>query len=176
MYAIIDIDDTIANTITVWIRRYNRKYKDKLKINQIEDWNLAQYTICGDKIYDFLKSKTLYNYVKPLPFALDGVNSLRNLGFSIVYATGGTPKGSVYKYEWLKNNGFWNKNDHYIQTASKFLIRGEILIDDNWDNINNFIGSMKLLIDAPWNKKYNYKNRIFGWKDILKTVEEYKNG
>ena len=56
MYALIDIDDTIADTIKVWIRRYNQKYKDKLKIKQIKDWNLVQYTVpeCGDKIYEFL--------------------------------------------------------------------------------------------------------------------------
>lgn len=177
MYALIDIDDTLANTIKVWIRRYNSKYKDRLKVKQILDWNLAQYTVpeCGNKIYDFLKSKTIYNYVKPLPYASEGLQKFRDLNFKIVFITGGTPEISVYKYKWLKDNGFWKSGDHYIQTASKYLIRGDILIDDNFENVSKFLG-YSLLIDAPWNLKYSFKNRMNGWKQIIENIDKYLEG
>lgn len=175
MYALIDIDDTLSDTIKVWIRRYNAKYKDHLKVNQILDWNLAQYTVCGDKIYDFLKSKSLYNYVKPLPYALEGLEKFRTLKFNIVFVTGGTPEASVYKYKWLKDNGFWKNGDHYVQTASKYLIRGDILIDDNYENVSKFLG-YSLLINAPWNLKYEYKNRMNGWKEIIENIDKFMEG
>jgi len=176
MYVLLDIDDTLCNTIDIWLRRYRNKYKHKLYPKDIKDWNLVQYTVpeCGTKIYDFLKSKTLYNYVKPLPRALEGVNILRNLGFEIVYITGGQPEDSVYKFKWLKNNNFWKDKDHYIQTHSKFLVRGDLFIDDNYNNIISHKTTYNLLFNAPWNLKYEYKNRVSGWEEIIDTIDEYK--
>jgi 5'-nucleotidase len=177
MRVIIDIDDTICNTIDVWLKRYRQKYKHNLQTKDLHEWDLLQYVVpeCGNKIYDFLKSKTLYNHIKPLPYALDGVNALRDLGFEIIYVTGGSPEGSVYKHKWLIDNGFWNEKDHYIQTVSKFLIQSDLMIEDNYENITNSNASFKILIDAPWNQKYQFYNRVSGWKDITDMINEYMN-
>jgi 5'(3')-deoxyribonucleotidase len=174
LLTIIDIDDTICNTVPVWIRKYNRKYNDKLKISQIQDWNLAKYTVpeCGDKIYDILEQGNLYKFVKQIPYALEGITKLRSLGANIIYATGGSPKASVHKYEWLKENGFFHGNDHYIQTVSKHLIKGDLMIDDNYSNIIKFQG-YGLLFNQPWNLKYTYGNRTDGWKSIINDINKY---
>ena len=173
LIALLDIDDTICDTVDVWLRRYRNKYKHKLYPEDITDWNLTKFVVpeCGNKIYDLLKSKTLYNYIKPLPYALDGVNKLRSIGFRIAYVTGGLPIHSVYKYDWLKNYDFWQKGDAYIQTAHKELILGNILIDDNADNCNLFTG-FSILIDKPWNHYVNHPNRYAGWQEIIRDIDE----
>ena len=172
-YVIIDIDDVLAATVPEWLKRYNRKYKDSLKMSYVRDWNISKYTVpeCGDKIYDLLESKTFYNKVKPLPNALEGVGKLRELGFPIV--TGGKPEYSTYKFKWLQKHNFWNQNDHYVQTSSKHLIKGVLMIDDNYDNICN-TSAFGLLMDAPWNSKFEFKNRVMGWHEIIQNIDEYK--
>ncbi len=175
MYALIDIDDTIADLITVWLRRYNRKYKDNLKKESLTDWNLALFTKpeCGNRIFEFIESPNLYNYIKPMPLALDGISALRNLGFEIVYNTYSTNGAAGSKFRWLQKHGFWKKEDHYIETKSKFLIKGDLMIDDGWHNIEKFAG-FSLLIDQPWNRKFNHPNRMYDWKDIIENINKYR--
>jgi 5'(3')-deoxyribonucleotidase len=174
LFALIDIDDTICDTVPVWIRKYNKKYKDHLKVKNIQEWDLAQYTVpeCGIKIYDILEQGNLYKFTKPIPLALDGINALRSLDFEIAYITAGSPKASVNKYRWLKDHNFWNIKDHYVQTHSKHLIKGDLMIDDNYNNIINFSGK-GLLFNQPWNLKYTYGNRINGWKPIIDDIHKY---
>ena len=174
LIALIDIDDTICDTVPIWIRRYNRKYKDHLKVKDIQEWDLAQYTVpeCGMKIYDILEQGNLYKFAKPIPLALDGVMALRSIGFEIAYSTAGNPKASVYKYQWLKDHDFWHSKDHYIQTASKHLIKGDLMIDDNYNNIINFYGH-GILYGQPWNSRYTYSNRVDNWKPIIDNVHQY---
>jgi len=178
MYAVFDIDDVLANTVPAWLKKYLKKYNHNLKKEDILDWDIAKYTVpeCGNNIYNFLNSKTFYNSVKPIPLALKGVNTFRELGLEIVYATGGSPKASVYKFDWLQKNGFWQKQDHYVQTSSKFLLRGEILIDDNYDNVAMFNkhSGYGLLYNAPWNSQCEYPNRVSGWKEIMETIDRYQ--
>jgi len=176
LIALLDIDDVLADTVPAWLKLYNRKYKQKLRKEDILDWNIAKYTVpeCGDKIYDLLKSKSLYKQIKPLPDALEGVNLLRNTGFTIVYATGGKPEYSAYKQEWLINNGFFQREDRYIQTASKHLIRSHLIIDDNYDNICKS-QAFGLLFNCPWNQQYDFKNRMMGWNEIIKVIKDYKD-
>lgn len=178
MRVIIDVDDVLADLITVWVRRYNKKYHDNLKVKNITDWNIAKFTKaeCGDKIYEFIESPHLYNYIKPLPYALEGVNEIRDLGFEIVYATHSTVGAAGRKYLWLKQHGFWNEKDHYVETKSKHILNGNLMIDDNYSNIEKFIANTSgfgLLMTRPWNKKYAYSSRVNGWKDILDSIGEY---
>ena len=177
LIALLDIDDTIADLMSVWLRRYNHKYQDNLKRESIVSWNMAQYTLpnCQSKVYELLKSKTLYNTVKPLPNALDGVNLLRDLRFTIVYVTAGAAGGEGAKLNWLKKHGFWQEErDHFIQTHSKHLIKGDLIIDDKFENVVNS-DAFGLLFDQPWNSQHEYKNRMMGWNQIIGVVKNYKD-
>ena len=118
-----------------------------------------------------MNSKTLYNYVKPIPYALEGISKLRSIGFEIAYVTAGRPEHSVYKLKWLKDNNFWQKGDHYINTFSKNLICGMLFIDDNYSNIINSNSSCNLLMSKPWNLRYEYKNRFNNWQDIIRDID-----
>ena len=172
MIALIDIDDVLSDTINTWLKRYRSKFKHKLYPEDILSWDLTEYVVpeCGNKIYDLLKSRTLYDHIKPLPHALDGVNRLRSIGFGIAYVTGGLPEHSVHKYKWLKDHEFWQKGDHYIQTNSKFLISGNILIDDNGKNCMEFNG-MSILMNKSWNKNFNHPNRFNNWSEIIADID-----
>lgn len=173
-YVLIDIDDTIGDLVSVWINRYNRKYNDNLIKENITDWNIANFVKpeCGEKIYDFIKTPSIYKRVNPIPLSKEGVSELRQY-FDIIFTTSTPHPIQGIKYLWLKEHEFWNEKDHYVETSSKFLIKGSLIIDDNWENILKFSG-FGLLFDQPWNKKFKHPNRIHGWEEILDNINKFK--
>jgi len=175
MYALVDIDDVVANLVEIWLAIYNLKYNDVLIKDQITDWDLTKFIKQNHskRFYKIIESPKLYEHVQPIKYALDGVNTLRDIGFEIIYATHSTNGGSGSKYKWLQKHNFWNEKDHYVETKDKFLIRGDLMIDDGWHNIDRFDG-FTILFDEPWNRNRYHKNRMFGWTDILLQIEKYK--
>jgi 5'(3')-deoxyribonucleotidase len=160
-----------------WLRRYNRKYKHNLKKEDILEWDLSKSALpeCGNKIYEFIENPKLYDKVEPIPYALEGINALRNLGFEIIYATYSTIGVSGRKIFWLKDHGFWNEKDHYAEIKDKFLLSASVIIDDNPVNVQKFQGYLPILFSAPWNKNFVWKYRINSWKEIIDKIEEYKS-
>lgn len=176
MYVIFDLHDTIAQFIESWLKSYNYKWKDNLKKEQITDWDLKKFVKqeCGSQVYDLLKYPKIYKRMNSVPYAFETVNAFRNLGFEIVYGTACENSVIDANFEWLKEYGFWKNNDHLIVTTSKNLIRGDILFDDGWHNVENFPG-FKVLIGQPWNQNINFKNRINSFKEILDDIDKYKD-
>lgn len=174
IYALIDVDGVIADLLTVWLNKYNKKYDDNLSYNDIIDWDLMQFVKpeCGKNIFTFLDNPRMYKYVKPIPLALEGINDLRNY-MRIVYTTATPYKVGGIKYWWLSENGFWNEKDYYIETHSKFLINGDLLIDDGFHNVQKF-PKLSLLFDQPWNQKYHHPRRIHGWEEILDNMNKFR--
>ena len=175
-YAKVDIDGVVADLHDEWLKRYRRKYKHKLYKKDITDWYIHQFVIpeCNTKIYDIAKNPKIYDRVKPIPNALEGVQALRDLGFTIVFTTACFEGQAGRKFTWLKENNLWNEKDHYVETNSKHLIVGDLLIEDAYHNAMDS-NCYSLLITQPWNVKYDYPNRMNDWTEIISVIEEYRS-
>ena len=131
----IDIDGFLADLHTVWLRRYNDKYNDQLRVRDIKDWNIHQFTLpeCGTSMYEFIEDPTIYDDVQPLMGSLSFVNTLYNHpSIRTVYATSATVGTMGRKYKWLKDNGF-SKHIEKIECA-KNLIFDKIGITNGKDS------------------------------------------
>ena len=167
MIIAVDIDDTCANLSDTWLGRYNHDYNDNLKRKDITEWAVHKFVKpeCGEKIYDYLKDPTLYNFVNPIKDSLEGVNLLRKFG-RVIFITAPTLEVMGRKYYWLKEHGYIDTLDDYIETKEKYLIKYDFIIDDRFDNIkhsnNNYVDSQ------PWNTMYNHPKRINNWRQFIK--------
>ena len=175
LYAKVDIDGTIAQLLKAWLKVYRRKWKHKLYEKDIIDWNTHLFVLpeCGKKVYDIVKNPKIYDKVEPVPYALEGVQALRDLGFIIVYTTACFEGQAGRKYKWLQEHGFWNEKDHYVETNSKHLIIGDLLIDDAYHNVIDS-NCYSLLLTQPYNIKYDFPNRMKDWTEITNIIEEYR--
>lgn len=166
----LDIDDVVLNLMPQWIKRYNLDYNDKLSTKDITDWSTHLFVKpeCGKKIYDYIRKPEVFLESKPIEGALDGVKWLREKGFRVIFVTASNINGS--KETWLKKNGFWETENDFYQAYDKSLIRANALLDDKIDNVVNFKHGQSYLFTQPWNKAFNYKNRINSWGDFLKEI------
>jgi len=166
----VDVDDVIISFVPILIALHNRDYNNKLKINQITDWNLLKFVDkqCGKNIYNYIESPDIYNEAKPIKDSLWGVNSLRSLGYRVIYVTVNNYGNA--KYKWLLKYGYMDTGKDFVVAEDKSLVKANMLLDDNFQNIKGFENE-GWLMTYPWNIKYQYKNRVKNWKDFIRRIE-----
>lgn len=177
MILAIDVDGVTADLHATWIRRYNQDYGDILQYDEIGNWRIqdAVKPECGDKIYDYIKDPTIYNDVKPIKGALEGVTSLRNMGHRIVFASACLMGTADSKWMWLNKHGFLHSNlDHgtdpdWLAANDKTLVRTDILLDDKFENVASFPG-IGVLFTQPWNRNKNWYLRVNSWQGFVNTI------
>lgn len=170
----LDVDDVIADLVTEWVRLYNLDHDDDLVLDDIQHWNIANYVKpeVGQKIFDYLLTPGLYDNVQEIPGALTGVETLRNAGFSIVFATASY---SESKLEWLYQHRLLQSRDEIIFLSDKSLVRADIIVDDRYETIQKFPGHA-ILFSRPWNYTANWSWRANNWNDVIRLVNEFAAG
>jgi 5'(3')-deoxyribonucleotidase len=168
----IDVDDVCADLNTEWLRRYNKDFNDDLTKDKITEWDISSFVKpeCGKYIFEYLDDLSLYNYVLPIPDALNGINALKIMGHRIIFVTTPTIKSVGRKFLWLLDNLFIFDMKDYLEVTDKSLVRADMIIDDRYENVKKFNGS-GILFTKPWNLKYNYTPRVKDWNGIVKLIE-----
>jgi 5'(3')-deoxyribonucleotidase len=170
---LVDVDGTVALTHDQWFKRYNAEWSDDLTYEEITDWEVHSFVkeSCGKSIYKYLDDPTLYDEVQPYPGSIEGVEKLRNYGFRVVFLSSGVHPGKI---KFLRKFDFIGKGDSdFVIAHDKSLIKGFILIDDGWHNIQAFNGP-GILLDAPHNRKVDYNFRAMDWDHVVKLVGTFE--
>lgn len=178
MLVLVDVDGVCADLHTEWLRRYNRKYNDRLAYTDVKSWGIHEYVKpeCGKKIFDILEEPDLYACTPIISGALEGVKALRDWGHRVVFVTAyfNTPK-----VEWLHNNGFlveypyndgrWNTCTDVAMLNDKQLLAhcADAIIDDRPENLTGF--KNPILFNQPWNQDYKGE-RAYGWGGVLQCL------
>lgn len=165
MIILLDVDDVIADLVPAWLKQYNYLYMDDLKIEQITGWDIASYTkpeCSREKFFGILEDGSIYENVRPIQGAQYGIQELQKK-HDVYFVTAGYYKT---KREWLKGYGLLMDDTEFIVCYDKNLIRGDILIDDRFDNIEKFPGK-GILFTRPWNEKFRWPYIADTWVQIL---------
>jgi 5'(3')-deoxyribonucleotidase len=164
----IDVDEVCAELVDVWIEKYNKDYSDNLTKFNLSHWGIHNIIKpeCGNKIYDYIEDGSIYDEVKPVEGSLWGIESLKSMGYRIIYATTSPLLSAGKKFTWLKDNGFIKKEEDYIELKDKSLLRSDYLIDDNEQNIRSFLG-IGYIFTRPWNINYKGLHRVNNWAEIV---------
>jgi 5'(3')-deoxyribonucleotidase len=154
---LVDVDDVVADLVPAWLADYNRAYSDILTPEDIKSWDMTDWVSgeCGAKIYEFLNDHTIYDRIVPVPGAHMGVTRLRAMGHRVVFVTSASALNTGLKLTWLIKHGFltgqpWAQHD-FVAAHDKYLVRGDVIIDDRIENVTQFPGG-KIIFDRPWNR------------------------
>lgn len=172
---LLDVDDTILDLSKTWLKWYNHDYDDDLTKEEVKTWAIGDYTKIGDKFYDYLKYRNLYEHVDPVENALEGVNFLRSFPKArIVYCTHvmGHPG---QKYDRLKQLGLLLDGDGYFEGFSnsgidKNFINADVLIDDGPKHILKS-NKIAMCFTQPWNMSLEGQFRVSGWIEFMEIFK-----
>ena len=165
----IDVDDTSLALMPEWLKRSNNKYGGNYTPDQITQWEISKLVSYGNKIFEFLSDEDLYDNIDPVEGALEGITKLKDMGHRVVFITAGMHKG---KYLRLKQLGFLDREEDYIEARDKSLILTDILVDDRPFNLWQFKGKYTILFEKPaWSKDEDIEYRAKDWKEVVKIVK-----
>ncbi len=185
----VDVDDTVADLLTPWLRRYNERFPDEAVYKTPEDvgsWNLvdAMPEHHRDPFWAML-DPSIYNRdeVQPIPGALEAVQRLRTMG-RVVFVTScvGFTASVNAKFHWLVRHGFLpdakrhGGQQDFVPMIDKSLIKANFLIDDGPHNIQRFQGGLRedgragILIEHPHN--WSQRSGMFTVPHISVAADE----
>lgn len=168
-----DIDDTVADGMSVFIPEQNKFFKTNIKIEEIGQAlvNYKIYEIYNttpeifDKyIYD--SGPFLLPTLKPIKGFVDLVNKLYNEGHIIYFVTARPEENTKeLTLNWLKSNGFKFHGVYHSKTKVEICkkLGIQVFIDDHPIIINNLnkAGIVCILADVPKNKYIEVDNDIY---------------
>lgn len=184
MIILVDIDGVVADTQQRWLNLYNAEYVDSLCVEDIREWQVHRFTKpeCGARIYDYLRMPDLYDEVLPVDGAVLGLSRIRQMGHTVRYVSAGFYNGKV---KWLHDNAFlvdyphgtdaWEATRDVVLTADKSMIRGDILVDDRYDNVAEFPGH-GILFNRPWNAAEPWASRADNWEEVVVKIRRMGDG
>lgn len=157
---------------------YNAEFGDTLTPNDITEYDVAKCVKpeAAKKIYQYLysRSEEMYRAAPVIQDAQEGVETLRQNGFRVVYATA-TLSGHIWraKLNWLIEHGFLpekRSQPDYIACSDKSLVRSTATIDDSVKNVlacNDAAGN-GMLFAQPWNAGLQAGSLVrWSWKSII---------
>jgi 5'(3')-deoxyribonucleotidase len=168
----IDMDDTVADTLSRHIEWYQQRFNVTLKKEDLH----------GYKIYDVVPKENLEcvrnfphdpEFFKDLPVFDNAISVIRELSnkYEIYFASAAMeyPSSFTPKYKWLKHHFPFISDMNYIFCGYKGMLNCDYLIDDSSRHIDAFSGE-GLLYDAVHNKNEKGYDRVFSWEEIRRKL------
>lgn len=185
---LFDMDDVLADLGTDWLNVYNEYYQDNLTPSHLTSWDTSNIVKaeCGDNIYKLLKEEGLFSDLKPTEYSQDVMSNLIDNNFE-VFLVSDSPKGYSYfdgvatkgnpaddKRAWAKKHFPFIKEKNIIFTSEKYLVQGNILVDDKPQTYHLFkkINRNILLMDRPYNRDIVSDSRVLNMKEVEKRIKE----
>lgn len=175
---LIDFDDTVTNFLEEVIIEYNRLYGTNHSINEVTEWVIPSSFEYG--LFSVLEKTDILATITPKLDSVEYINKWINEGYDVFIVSDCCNCSKSYgeKLEWLKT--YIPKFDlsHFIPCKEKYIISGDVLIDDNLDNLNKWSlhnpYGMDLLMTAQHNKQIKDERRINSFEeadDLIKTMQ-----
>lgn len=174
---LLDLDDTISCFLPNIIKEYNKIYGTNHMVEDITEWEIPSYI--QPSLWTVFDKSNILEYMPLKPRALEIIKKWSKMNIEVVIVTGIEKNTNGYKdkLKWLKNVGLEPYITDLIPTKNKYLVRGDILIDDNKEYLDKWKEynpqGVAILMTAQHNKgKYPTQFRVNDWDEIDYVVDK----
>lgn len=174
----VDIDDVVCNLQEAVIELFNKRYVANYKIEDFTEFDIMNILPTQDAIVmrDMYGESGLYNSVKPMPGAQKALEKLINLGHQVYLVTAAIPKTYGEKVAFIQRFFPYIDESHIICMKHKWLLKADIMIEDNLQTLLEKPHYHRILMNKPWNKSdkdwlYDV-NRCNNWNEILEVINQ----
>lgn len=170
---LFDMDDVITNFLGSVIDIYNARKGTNFTVEQVRSWDLSEDF--DDDIFSIFKEDGFFLQLKEKNGSTKVLKDLIESTRYDIYVI--TACNSVHelleKVEWFQNFIPNFNLDRLISCKEKYIIRGDIIIDDKIDNLIECKPFMEcILYDMPHNRNCHEFTRIHNLQELLPILEE----
>ena len=155
---LVDLDDVLNDLLECWVELLNQRYNLNAKAEDSKIWNVQGIfpTLTEEEVYRIIYEEEVWGMLSPRPGSVETLKAMIDDGHDVVIVTASTYETLPLKMDWLFATFPFLIWENVIITRRKQLIKGDVLIDDGFHNLEG--GSyFKILIDAPYNREYDAK-------------------
>ena len=174
----VDVDSIVNNLIERLIEFYNKKYNSALKLDDFTDYDFFKCFAYDDaqNLMDIFDEKKLWDSLSPRKGSQRGIKHFVDKGYEVYFATATMPVTFPWKVEWLKKYFGIVPEKNIICINNKGLLRADVLIDDNMDNLLSAQHYDRICLDYPWNRNVHDEvysiYRAHNWDEIVDAVDK----
>ncbi|QCX38949.1 5'(3')-deoxyribonucleotidase [Aureibaculum algae] len=172
MTIFVDMDDVIADTYGKHIELYNKEHEKELSVNQISSGEVWQNVpeIHVESIRAHVVMPGFFRDLDVIEHSQEVMKALYDK-HEVYIATAATqfPSSLKEKSDWLDEHFPFITWQHRIMCGHKFILKGDLLIDDRTYNLEKFDGDT-LLFNSPHNSHDNGFTRVASWLEIAERL------
>lgn len=178
MILCVDLDNTLNNLQEVVINAFNNMYNASYTMNHIKTYNISECLPKEDAINmtELYYKHGLYDMVMPLTGAQNILQKIKNMGHEIYIVTHSVPSIFEEKVNWIKYYFPFIDESHIVSMQNKWMMKCDVMIEDNLDNLLGGHHYERILLDYPWNKGAHDEiygiYRAYNWNDILNAINQ----
>lgn len=178
MIIVCDVDEVLNNLMDVTLKTYNKEYAANYTINDLTAYNFEN---CFDqstahRIKNIFDNPSIWDKVKPIHGAQDGLQKLINAGHQVYLATDHNPATYKEKVEWIRRFFPYIESSKIMCIKDKWIINADVMIEDCLSTLLAKTHYHRIIVDRPWNQStkdwvYNI-HRCSNWNNIVDVVNK----
>ncbi|WP_190279474.1 5' nucleotidase, NT5C type [Ornithinibacillus gellani] len=181
----VDMDDTLNDFAKTYWKNYNEMYGEQVDFQTVNNWNLQQFVRPDVDAYGLLRHPGLFRHLPLRDYAVEFMQHMYDR-YEVYIVTDSPPgtshcdaAGAAYsnpaddKRKWLAEHFPFLPQDRVIICAHKWMIAGDVLVDDKPATFEKFteLGKKCILMDMPYNQHIDTKWRAHNLREAEQMVE-----
>lgn len=162
MIIAIDCDNVLNNLQETIINIFNERYGASYTMDDFKKYNISECINKEDaiKMLALYSEPGIYDSVYPLSDAQTVVQKLIRMGHEVYVVTDSPVSIFEEKVHWIKYYFPDIDDAHIICMKHKWLLKCDIMIDDNMDNLLGGYHYDRVCVDCPWNR--HMRDEVYG--------------
>ena len=172
MVIFVDMDDVIADTYGKHIDMYNEEFNEFLSLANIQSGEVWQNVpeMRQDSIRRHARTDGFFRDLQPIKDSIEVMKELcQKHEVFIASAAMQFPNSLREKSDWLDQYYPFITWQYRILCGHKYMLNGDLLIDDRSLNLDKFDGDT-LLFTSPHNVHENSHKRVNNWQEVAKKL------
>lgn len=183
MTTAIDIDNTLASTVTRLISLMNEKFKRRWAMQHVKSYSIEESlgltTVQREYMCQLFHDPAFYRGLRPIYKAVEGVQRISDTD-DIFYVSSRPRSTADATMEWLSDNNFpVGLVEVGLQDKASAIAveRCEALVEDCGEQalqVATLLSIPVYLFDCPWNRQFKDPSltRVHGWQEIIAMLDE----
>lgn len=168
MVIFVDMDDVIADTYGKHIEMYNQEFEKNLSLDHFKSGEVWQNVpeMHQGSIRKHARTDGFFRDLMPIKDSIPVMEKLcKKHEVYIASAATQFPNSLREKSDWLDEFFPFIGWEYRIMCGHKFILKGDLLIDDRTLNLDKFDGET-LLFNSPHNVHENGHERVKSWLEV----------
>ena len=178
MFICVDVDNVLNNLQEAVIDLFNERHETNYTVDDFTEYDVSKVLPMQEaaEMQHMYCETGIYNRVKPLDTAREGLKKLIDAGHQVLLVTASESRIFDEKVKWINHYFPFVKNENIVLMYPKHLLKCDVLIEDNLQTLLDGHYYDRFCFDWPWNrttKDWVYDIiRVYNWDDIINEINK----